>query len=1399
VAADKKLTLEILLKAAGIKATSKQVEDLTKDLKELVKQEKATARATKRTTKEANKLKRGLEGAAERSGRAGKDFSRMAQGMGGLVQAYATVAANVFALSSAFLVLRRAADLSSMVKSAENFSDRFGVSVTRITEQMQRAAGGALDFAEALPSINKAVSAGVGIEQMEKLTVAATKAAQTFGGSATEALNRFISASQRGRVEIIQTLGVVIKTEQAYKEYAASIGKTALELSAFDRQQAILNATIAESEKVFAGVKIDPNPFQQFLTTIVDLKNEVFTTITDSITPFINLINKSLPAAALVMVAILKNVASRAFPIFAGAVDRASRAGIESSRRVTIAQVDAKNKRIKFLTQELQQVRGLTQKQLKTRLTLLVNANKEELMKAKAFQGKLFDQQGKANKAAFIQLKRYLGQVATLRAKGTVQKGSEFLSDTAVINLRNLTTAVAASSGVFKTATKDQANYANSLSVTSSRIKEFAFTMGKASRQIKFAMASMKSAFKSGFAVILRSMESGRRGSRSATNSMLRAWKIFFRDIQSGTKTASKFFLNLGKVVGRTAGLIIIGLRSVVGGLFNLVFWIGIAKVAWDSINERFNTFIHQNKKLRESFESLNESLKEITDRTKQYIGGTRGATKSSAAFSANIEFLRGTIDSTINAFKEFELIFSKSFEGKGLVEVIDNIKVLEGNLTNTVETIENLQNEKFVRPGVVVTSLPKDSIEDFKNAQRQLNEISSETVKIRNNLELSDNTIKILAEDSAPALIENFVTLNKLFKSQGIFNFQDSAIKSLDALGDKAERFQEALRINAIVEYGEALKELDNAGEIAIAVNALTNSVREWGRENINALNAQNSANRALQELDRNITTFVDGIDKLRSASVPNKEIVNFFLDAERALKTLDATSGKLGNLDEILTQVFQGTDLKVVKDLLGLDEADDIVSALKKVEKGFKPFKDVIEDSITAANKFKVLTAELSILKEEEATTDERRLQNLQRIKNLTIEQRELERDVIERNIRANAETLALLIRQGQQDSLRVQQLRATIETDIKLLVIANKKVESAKELKDVERGHIVIINQALNSLQAINTTRLSILKSSKKLSATNTEDLKLSKKIFQLEKQKLSITASKLIAEKNSLFVDKESFDQDTRRTLEINQQLELIKAQTRELERQQLILDARTLADKGVTIFDERGLSLAADFFVREVRDKARNLKTTFEILGKGFVKVINDSFDFMVENLLEGGEDFGFQVVETIKAGLRDVFGEALKTKIREAFASIFEPRENPNKKLEENTDALNTTVTTTNNLLRDINNNLSGKSISTSTIVGKTLGTEGIVNELLPGLKDIENISSAGNNILEGVLGAAEEGTSATKEGFLGTIGTLFKIIAAISTLQFSEAGGLFKVKICKWRDCQSASTCSNR
>ena len=53
---------------------------------------------------------RNTKGAAQASSNASKNFSKMSQGMGGLVGVYATFAAQMFALSAAFNFLKNAAD-----------------------------------------------------------------------------------------------------------------------------------------------------------------------------------------------------------------------------------------------------------------------------------------------------------------------------------------------------------------------------------------------------------------------------------------------------------------------------------------------------------------------------------------------------------------------------------------------------------------------------------------------------------------------------------------------------------------------------------------------------------------------------------------------------------------------------------------------------------------------------------------------------------------------------------------------------------------------------------------------------------------------------------------------------------------------------------------------------------------------------------------------------------------------------------------------------------------------------------------------------------------------------------------------------------------------------------------
>ena len=92
---------------------------------------------TKRVAVDAKKLGIALEGASESAqttdrrfkGVAGatsnstKAFSKMAQGItGGLVPAYATLAANIFAISAAYRFFKEAADLKVLEESQKSYT-----------------------------------------------------------------------------------------------------------------------------------------------------------------------------------------------------------------------------------------------------------------------------------------------------------------------------------------------------------------------------------------------------------------------------------------------------------------------------------------------------------------------------------------------------------------------------------------------------------------------------------------------------------------------------------------------------------------------------------------------------------------------------------------------------------------------------------------------------------------------------------------------------------------------------------------------------------------------------------------------------------------------------------------------------------------------------------------------------------------------------------------------------------------------------------------------------------------------------------------------------------------------------------------------------------------------------
>ena len=103
------------------------------------------------------------------TGASARDFANQAQGLGGLVRLYATVAANVFAVSSAFNVLKDAADTTNLIRGLDTLGASSGRALGGLAKQLTAASDGAISLRESMSSVAVTSSAGLSNKQILQL------------------------------------------------------------------------------------------------------------------------------------------------------------------------------------------------------------------------------------------------------------------------------------------------------------------------------------------------------------------------------------------------------------------------------------------------------------------------------------------------------------------------------------------------------------------------------------------------------------------------------------------------------------------------------------------------------------------------------------------------------------------------------------------------------------------------------------------------------------------------------------------------------------------------------------------------------------------------------------------------------------------------------------------------------------------------------------------------------------------------------------------------------------------------------------------------------------------------------------------------------------------------------
>ena len=245
-------TIELFGNSA--KKTSKKVDDLSK------------------STQTAD---RNLKGAARASSNTTKNFSKMQQGLGGLVGAYATLAASIFAIGAAFRALEEASNIKNQIRGMEIFGEVTGIAMVSIVADVRAATGGLLQFRDAAQAAQIATAAGFNANQIKELASGAKLASVALGRDLTDSFNRLIRGVTKAEPELLDELGIVLRIDDATRKFAQANNVAAKSLTIAQRRAAVFNEVSRQLADNFGDFEENAdelvNPITRLQTAFSDL------------------------------------------------------------------------------------------------------------------------------------------------------------------------------------------------------------------------------------------------------------------------------------------------------------------------------------------------------------------------------------------------------------------------------------------------------------------------------------------------------------------------------------------------------------------------------------------------------------------------------------------------------------------------------------------------------------------------------------------------------------------------------------------------------------------------------------------------------------------------------------------------------------------------------------------------------------------------------------------------------------------------------------------------------------------------------------------------------------------------------------------------------------------------
>jgi hypothetical protein len=302
------------------------VEELQKKLKELKREfsslknamrqtEAGSAGAMSMSSKQENIAYRNARGVAGTGGGDSRDFAKQAQGLGGLVHVYATFAANIFAVGAAFNALSKAMANANMLAAADQLSSTLGVNVKVLASDIQKLTGYTLSLQDTIKAVNVGLQSGISSKNIKELVVIAKGAANVMGRDMADSIDRVIRGTAKQEQEILDELGIIVRSKQAWDDYAKTIGKSGAEaLTAAEKQEGYTRAVIKAGQKQKEFADSFSNPYDKLLASITEVGNAMLNGLNAVFGPIANYLAGNKAAIFSIISALTAFLLTKAIP-----------------------------------------------------------------------------------------------------------------------------------------------------------------------------------------------------------------------------------------------------------------------------------------------------------------------------------------------------------------------------------------------------------------------------------------------------------------------------------------------------------------------------------------------------------------------------------------------------------------------------------------------------------------------------------------------------------------------------------------------------------------------------------------------------------------------------------------------------------------------------------------------------------------------------------------------------------------------------------------------------------------------------------------------------------------------------------------------------------------------------